>query len=196
GAVVALGQQRPARIEGLVAATRVGIGDDRVHHDLVAVLVEPGGIAAEHDGEPVLGDAHPAECPDVVMVQRGRLYRDRRPPVRAGWLRAVAQFEPGQRIISVNTHSSRSKHAPHPTKPGGRLRSPAPARRLGSPRFSGCGVLLNLISRTPRSLTSPSPGWDWGEWDVWGLAAARRRQPAGAEMVRVREPGVSRVADV
>ena len=38
--------------------------------------------------------------------------------------------------------------------------------------------------------------WDWGEWDVWGLAAARRRQSAGAEMARVRELGVSRVADV
>jgi hypothetical protein len=42
--------------------------------------------------------------------------------------------------------------------------------------------------------------WDWGErrgeWDVWGLAGARRRQPAGAEMASVREPGASRVANV
>ena len=59
-----------------------------------ALLVEPGGVAAEHDGEPVLGDTHAAQGPDVVMVERGRLHRDRRPPVRGGRLRALAQLEP------------------------------------------------------------------------------------------------------
>ena len=53
GALVALGEQRPLRVEGLVARP-ARVADDRVHDDLVAVLVEAGGVAAEDHRQRVL----------------------------------------------------------------------------------------------------------------------------------------------
>ncbi len=119
-AVVAFGKQRAAWIQGLVAAAGIRVGDHRVHDDLVAVRVETRRVTAEHDRQPVRGDAHPAQRPDVMMIQRGRLHRHRRPPVGGHRLRPVAELESGQRIISVDTRGSHSEHIQHPTEPESR----------------------------------------------------------------------------
>ena len=126
-AVVPFGEQRATRIEGLVAAPRIGVADDRVHHDLVTVRVDPRRVAAEHDRQPVRRDTYPAQRPDVVVVECRRLHRHRHPPVRGGRLRTFAELESGQRVISVDTRSGGSKHDPHPTDPAATARWPPPA---------------------------------------------------------------------
>jgi hypothetical protein len=50
------------------------------------------------------------------MVQRGGPHRYRRPPVRHHRVWSLTDLKAGQRILSVDTYRSRSKHDPHPTE--------------------------------------------------------------------------------
>ena len=65
-----LGQERALGIEGLVAAPVVA-RDHRVDDHVVAVLVHPGGVAAEDHGQPLLGKTHSSQGPQIMMVERG-----------------------------------------------------------------------------------------------------------------------------
>ena len=100
GAVVAFGQQGPAGVEGLVSAARIRVADHRVDDDLVAVRVHPGRVAAEHDRQAVRGDAHPAQRPHVMVVERRRLDPYRHPAVRRRRVGPLAQLQAGQRVIA------------------------------------------------------------------------------------------------
>ena len=79
GARVQLGQQGPLRVERLVAAGRVA--DDRSHDDLGAIGSDAGRVAAEHHGQLAIGEADPAQRPQVVVVQRARAHLDADPVV-------------------------------------------------------------------------------------------------------------------
>ena len=57
GAVVAARTAATGPGRGSRRRRRSRVGDDGVDHDLVAVLVQPGGVAAEHDRQPVGRDA-------------------------------------------------------------------------------------------------------------------------------------------
>ena len=111
--VVALGEQGPPGIERLVAVHLGRVADHRVHHDLVAVLVDPGRVAAEHHGQPVRGDAHPAQAPHVMVVERGGPHRDRGPAGLRYRFRVLAELQPGQWDVGVDACGSHSEHGPH-----------------------------------------------------------------------------------
>jgi len=53
-----------------------------VDDDGTAVLVGAGGVGAEHHGEPVRREPHPAQRPDVVVVDGDRLHVHAHP---SGW---------------------------------------------------------------------------------------------------------------
>ena len=65
------------------------VGDHRVHDHLVAVGVDAGGVAAEDHRQPVLGQADPAQRPQVVVVERSGADLDGRPARPAARVRAA-----------------------------------------------------------------------------------------------------------
>ena len=77
-----LGQERALGVERLIVAP-VGIRDDRVHDDFIAILVDPRRVAAEHHRQLLLGESDPAQRPQVVVIERGRLHGDGGHPWRA-----------------------------------------------------------------------------------------------------------------
>ena len=108
-ALVALGQQRALRVERLVGAP-VGVADHRVDDDLVAVLVEPGGVAAEDHRQPVLGEPDAAQRPQVVVVQRRGLDGHDGPPVGHLGLGALPDPQPAQRVVGVDLLGEHGQH--------------------------------------------------------------------------------------
>ena len=62
-----------------VSSPRSRVPDDGVHHDLGAVVVQSRRIAAEDHGQPVGGQADPAQAPQVVVVEAGGLDPDAGP---------------------------------------------------------------------------------------------------------------------
>ena len=61
---MAFGEQGAAGVQGFVAAAGVGVTDDRVHDDRVAVGVQASGVAAQDDRQ-----ARQAEMPTPRRVQ-------------------------------------------------------------------------------------------------------------------------------
>lgn len=64
GAVMPLREEGTLRIEGLVATTACGVGDDRVDQHRAAGLVVPDRVAAEDPRQLVGRVAHAAQCPE------------------------------------------------------------------------------------------------------------------------------------
>ncbi len=136
--VVPLGQQGPFGVERLVAPV-VGIADDGVHDHLGAVLVDAGTVAPEHHRQPVLGQAHTPQAPDVVVVERRRAQPHGRPALSRRGIRVLPDAEPGQRIVRVEPYGGGGEHAPTlPTAPSagasprgcaGAMHRPPPSRR-------------------------------------------------------------------
>ena len=112
GALVPLGEQRALGIERLVTAP-VGAADDCVHDDLVAVLVEPGRVAAENHRQSLVLEPHPAQRPQVVVVEACRLDGDRRPAVGGHRVGSLADHEGGQRVVGGEGFGVHGEHATH-----------------------------------------------------------------------------------
>ena len=99
-AVVALGQQRPARVEGLVAARRRPGRRSRActttsrPSSSTPAASQPRIIGSRSAGRP---DA--AQRPDVVVVERRRLDRDRGPAVGRSGVGVLAELEAGERVV-------------------------------------------------------------------------------------------------
>ena len=91
---MAFGQQRAARVKRLVAVSGIRVTNHRMDDDLVACCVDPSSVAAEHDGQLLLGDADPAQRPQVVMVERGRANRHGGPADRNVRLTSRSDVEP------------------------------------------------------------------------------------------------------
>jgi hypothetical protein len=108
-ALVLLGQQRAARIERLVPAP-VRRGDDTVHDDVVAVLVDARRVGAEDHRQLLLAEADAAERPDVVVVQRGGPDGDDRPAVGNVGLRDILDAQPVQGSIGVERDDAGREH--------------------------------------------------------------------------------------
>ena len=64
-----------------------------MHDHLVALGVTPHGIAPEDHGELLRADPHPAQSPQIVVVQGGGLDVDRRPTLGDLGFRALADLE-------------------------------------------------------------------------------------------------------
>jgi hypothetical protein len=96
--LVPLGQDRPLRVERLVAHP-VRVADEGMHDDLVPLLVDAGGVAPQHHRQPVGGQADALERPQVVVVQRCCAHGDQSPAV--GYLRGwpVTDGEAGERVV-------------------------------------------------------------------------------------------------
>ena len=92
---VALRQDRAPRVQRLVAAPS-RVRDHRVDDDLVAVLVEPGGVAAEDHRQRILAKPDAPQRPQVVVIQRRGADLDRRPALGDRRLRPLAHLQPGQ----------------------------------------------------------------------------------------------------
>ena len=97
-ALVALGEQRPPRVLGLVAAPG-RVADHRVDEHLVAVLVEAGGVAAEDHRQRLLAQPDTAQRPEVVVVERRRLHLDRRPAVGDLGVGPLPHHQAAQRVV-------------------------------------------------------------------------------------------------
>jgi hypothetical protein len=87
------------------------LADHRVHDDLVAVLVHPGGVAAQDHRQPLLRQPDPAQRPQVVVVERGRAHGDRGPAVRGDRVRPVARLQALERLVLVDGCCVDGEHA-------------------------------------------------------------------------------------
>ncbi|MEU7635741.1 hypothetical protein AB0C11_06565 [Streptomyces sp. NPDC039016] len=94
--------------------------------DLVAVLVDAGGVAAEDHRERLLGDPDAAQRPQVVVVEGGGLDVDGGPAGAGDGGRALPQFEAVQRLVAVDAGGVGSKHDPNV----GRGRAPRQRARV------------------------------------------------------------------
>ena len=110
--VVLLRQERPLRVERLVAVPSVGGGDDRVDDDPTAGFVVAGGVAPEDAGQLLGGVTHAAQRPEVVHVQRRGDDLDPGPPGCDLGDRDVLQLEPRERIGRVLGDGDCGEHAP------------------------------------------------------------------------------------
>ncbi len=101
-----------------------GLADDRVDHDLVAVLVEAGGVAAEDHRQGLLAEPDAAQRPQVVVVERGGLDGDGRPAGPYLGLGALPQLESVQRLVTVDACGIGGEHDPNldPAAPVGEPR--------------------------------------------------------------------------
>jgi hypothetical protein len=110
-ALVPLAEQRPLRVEGLVAGPG-GIVDDGVDDDLVAVLVVARGVAAEDHRQRLLAQAHTAQRPQVVVVEGRGLHADPSPPGRDLGIRSLADHEAGQWVVGGELLGIHGEHVP------------------------------------------------------------------------------------
>jgi hypothetical protein len=92
-----------------VTASGHGVDDD-----LVAILVDAGGVAAEDHRQPVGRQSDPPQRPDVVVVERGCTHGDRRPARADHGLRPLAERQSGQGIVGVETVGVDREHEPDP----------------------------------------------------------------------------------
>ena len=104
-----LREQTPAGVERLVAGP-VRTRDDRVDHHLVAVLVDPRGVAAEHHRKLLGGDPRALEGPEVVVVQRRRLDVHAHPTLRWRGLRPLPDGEADERVVGVDRGGGDGEH--------------------------------------------------------------------------------------
>ena len=111
--VVELRQERPSRVEGLVAGPAL-TGDHRVDDDLVAVAVDAGAVAAEDHRQPVGGQPDALQRPDVVVVQPGRADRHRRPAGRRRGVGALADLQARSAGRSRRCGRRRRRASAHP----------------------------------------------------------------------------------
>jgi hypothetical protein len=70
-----------------------------VDDDLVALLVDPRGVAADDHRQLLLLDPDPAQGPQVVVVQAGGLDLHGRPPLGDLRLGPLAHHQAAQRIV-------------------------------------------------------------------------------------------------
>ena len=136
------------------------VADDGVHDDLVAVLVDPGGVAAEDHRQRLLAQPDPAQRPQVVVVQRGRLDLDRGPPVGHVGIGTLPDHEAGQRVVGGEGLGVDGEHSTDPSdgrpRPAGR---PRPRQRppLGPTRGSnGEGITRSSARSSPTIAASAS----------------------------------------
>lgn len=104
---------------GLVRADPVsGLADDGVQDDLVAVLVGPGGVAAEDHRQLVLGEADAAQGPEVVVVEGGGPDVDGGPARTRTGSRAFAQLKAVEGVVAVDAGCVGGEHGAD-DRPGG-----------------------------------------------------------------------------
>jgi hypothetical protein len=85
-----------------------------VHDDLVAGLVDTGRVAAEDHRQPFGGQADATQRPQVVVVERRRPDRDRRPVRRRGGFVDLADLQRGQRVFGGKAYGGSGEHASDP----------------------------------------------------------------------------------
>jgi hypothetical protein len=109
-----------------------------VDDDLVAVLVEPGGVAPEDHRQRLLLQPHPAQRPEVVVVERGGLDGDRGPPVGDLRIGPFPDHEAGERVVAGGAVGIDGEHAHDPSQARSDVESPlvrveSPPVRVESP---------------------------------------------------------------
>jgi len=107
--LMALGEERALRVKGLVAPPGI-VGDDGMDDDLVAFLVDAGGIAAEDHREAISAQPDAAQRPEVVMVQRRRPYAHRRPARGRLGFRSLADVQAAKGIVGVDIGGVDGEH--------------------------------------------------------------------------------------
>ena len=130
GALVHLRQQRPPGVLGLVAQP-VGRGHHGVHDDLVAVVVDAGGVAPEDHRQPVRGQPHATQAPQVVVVQARGPHVHPRPAVGHLGLGPLPHLQTAQRVVGGLAGGVDGEHGSHPIR--GRSQRPPRTSDLRAP---------------------------------------------------------------
>ena len=111
-ALVHLGEQRPSRVRGLVSATCSGSAMTPWMTTSLPSSSTPAASQPRIIGSALGRKAHPAQRPQVVVVEGGRSHGHHCPA--GGRLRvgSLAHLEGGQRVLGRQTVGVRSKHPP------------------------------------------------------------------------------------
>ncbi len=112
--------------------------------DLVAVLVDAGGVAAEDHRQGVLAEADAPQRPQVVVVQRRRADLDRGPAALGLRIRALADLEAAERILAIETGGEHGAHGPQSCLTACASARPADARAGARP-----GANVRMLSWPP-----------------------------------------------
>ena len=78
--------------------------------DLIAVLVDPSGVAAEDHRQSVLRQPDAAQRPQIVVVERGRLHGDRGPARRRLRVGTFRQLQPRDWVVLVDARGVDGEH--------------------------------------------------------------------------------------
>jgi hypothetical protein len=65
------------------------------------LFIDPGCIAAEDHRQPILRDAHAAQCPQVMVIKARCDDPNGRPSRRWGWRRTLTDDERSEGIVSI-----------------------------------------------------------------------------------------------
>ncbi len=98
GALEPFGEKGTPRVHRLVAA-EVGVAHHCMDDDLVAVVVDARGVAAQGHRQPVGGQAHAAQAPQVVVVEAGRPHVHPSPALGDLGLGAFVDLQGGQGVL-------------------------------------------------------------------------------------------------
>ncbi len=148
-----------------VSSPRPGrVGDHRVDDDLVAVLVEPGRVAPEDHRQGLLAQAHAAQRPEVVVVQRGGLDGHRGPAVGDLGIGSLPHHQAVERGVGGEGLGVDGEHAPtlaaaRPAWRSARVRRWSPPQRRRRRRWGRPGgrrVRARCSRRAGPSPTRPA----------------------------------------
>ena len=157
-------------------------------HDVVAVLVDARGVAAEDHRQPLLAQPDAAQRPQLVVVQRGGLDRDDRPSLGRDRIGPLTDHQPAQRIAGVDAGGEDGEHRPIMTHRA--QRDPRSVWRVSADRDQGGGRARRrrsaACSSSPSRPESP-PGWCRGGSRA-GTRPSRCRCPSRSPASRSSPP--------
>ena len=78
--------------------------------DLIAVLVDPCGVAAEDHRQSLLRQPDAAQRPQIVVVERGRLHGDRGPALRRLRVGTFRRLQSRDRVVLVDAGGVDGEH--------------------------------------------------------------------------------------
>jgi hypothetical protein len=94
-------QKRTTWVEGFIAITRVGIGDNRMNEDLIAICVNACSVTAKNHRQLLRPKPDTFEAPEIVMVERRGSELDQHPTVGNLRLRDLPKCQPVEWVLFI-----------------------------------------------------------------------------------------------